>query len=154
MVDDRSAKLFDQKRSPVLRRGLQLFLGIPSDKRNNTPQSIYIPVEKMPLVVAEGIAVKVVMGTFGNTVNTIHTPEPVTFLDVKLEAGRSIDYALTAGANGTVYILSGAVQINSVHDLINNEAIAFGAASSDEKISIVAGADARLLFISGSPVAD
>lgn len=93
------------------------------------------------------------MGTFGDAVNTTGTPEPVTLLDVKQDAGKSIDYVLPAGWNGTVYLLSGTVQLNGSHHLKQNEGIAFGAASADVKITLIAGADARLLLISGPPVA-
>jgi len=133
--------------------GLQLFLDIPPEKRDLLPQSIYIPVETMPLVKAEGVAVKVVMGMYGNAVNAATTPEPVTFLDAAVDAGKSIDYVLPAGWNGTIYILSGAVQLNSARNIKENEGIAFGAASMDEKISLIAGADTRLLLISGAPIA-
>jgi len=133
--------------------GLQLFLDIPPEKRALAPQSIYIPVETMPLVTTEGVTVKVVMGTFGNTVNTAVTPEPVTFLDARVGAGKSIDYVLPAGWNGTIYILSGSVQLNGTRDIKANEGVAFGAASADEKISIAVSADACLLLISGAPIA-
>ncbi|KAA2239832.1 pirin family protein [Chitinophaga agrisoli] len=131
--------------------GLQLFLDIPPANRAMPPKSIYIPIETMPVVATEGASVKVVMGAAGDTVNGIHTPEPVTLLDIKLDAGKTTEYLLPAGWNGTVYVLSGALQVNS-EALHKNDAISFGAAGGDEQVIIAADAASRLLLISGPPV--
>ncbi|HEU4555227.1 MAG TPA: pirin family protein [Chitinophaga sp.] len=132
--------------------GLQLFLDIPPENRALPPRSIYIPVETMPVVSADGLSVKVAMGSAGDAVNTNSTPEPVTLLDIQLNAGKTTDYTLPAGWNGTIYLLSGTLQLNSRFTLNKNEAVSFGTAGIHEKIILAAGADSRLLLISGPPV--
>ncbi|HEY0609339.1 MAG TPA: pirin family protein [Chitinophaga sp.] len=135
--------------------GLQLFLDIPPANRDLPPQSIYIPLEKMPLVSTDGVTVKVAMGSAGDTVNTTQTPEPVSLLDIQLDKGKTYDYLLPAGWNGTVYLLSGTIRVatsGAGFDLNKNEGISFGAADAAEKITFTAGADSRLLLISGLPV--
>jgi len=132
--------------------GLQLFLDIPAAARALPPKSVYIPIEKMPVVTGDGSTVKVVMGSAGEAINATQTPEPVTFLDIKLQSGKTIDYSLPARWNGTVYLLSGTVAINSIK-LNNNEAVAFGASTTNETITFTAGGDSRFLLISGAPIA-
>jgi hypothetical protein len=135
--------------------GLQLFLNIPTANRDLPPQSIYIPIEKMPVASKDGVTVKVVMGSAGDAVNATKTPEPITLLDIQLKAERTYDYLLPARWNGTVYLLSGTIRLNTAgagFDLGKNEGISFGAANAAEKITFTAGADSRLLLISGPPV--
>ncbi len=131
--------------------GLQLFLDIPDATRTLPPKSVYIPVEKMPVVSVDGSTVKVVMGSAGDAINAVQTPEPVTLLDIQLLSGNSTDYSLPAGWNGTVYLLSGSVAINNIK-LNSNEAVAFGAAATEEKIIVTADANSRFLLISGAPI--
>jgi len=136
--------------------GLQLFLDIPPANRALPPKSIYIPIEKMPVVSNNGSTVKVAMGTAGAAINASQTPEPITLLDIQLAAGKTNDYLLPAGWNGTVYILSGTITLRASEasfPLNNNEAISFGSAATDEKITFTAGSDSRFLLISGVPVA-
>ena len=90
------------------------------------PRSVFIPREKMPTTADNGVVVKVVMGSAGDVVNDIVTPEAVSLLDIRL------------GAGGTA--------------LGENEAIAFGAAGSDETMRFLAATDSRLLLISGPPM--
>lgn len=132
--------------------GLQLFLDIPPANRALPPKSIFIPKDKMPTVINDGSSVKVAMGSVGDTVNATSTPEPVTLLDIKLNAEKSIDYLLPAGWNGTVYVLSGTITINAGSSLNKNEAISFGSSSSDEKIVFTASADSSFLLISGPAI--
>lgn len=132
--------------------GLQLFLDIPSATRTLPPKRVYIPVEKMPVLAGDGSTIKVVMGSAGDAINTTQTPEPVTFLDIKLNAGNTTEYTLPARWNGTVYLLAGFIAVNTIK-LNSNEAMAFGSADTHEKIIVIAGADSRFLLISGAPIA-
>jgi len=132
--------------------GLQLFLDIPAATRTLPPKSVYIDKEKMPLIAGDGASVKVVMGSAGDAINATQTPEPVTLLDIKLSARKTTDYLLPAGWNGTVYVLTGTVAVNTTK-LNSNEAVAFGSAATDEKIIFTAAEDSRFLLISGAPIA-
>ncbi|WP_161964542.1 pirin family protein [Mucilaginibacter endophyticus] len=136
--------------------GLQLFLEIPAETRNLPPKSILIPVEKMPVSEAGGIKVKVVMGSTNGLINPIKTPEDITFLDIKIEAGKNFKHLLPSNWNGTVYLLSGGMEIETSagKSLMNtNDTLAFGSADDQSEIVFKAGSDSHLLFISGHPVA-
>ena len=131
--------------------GLQLFLDIAPARRSLPAKSVFIPKEKMPEIAEDGLSVRVVMGSTSTTVNPVATPEPVTLLDITLASGKSYVHPLPAGFNGTVYVLSGGIEVGG-EALQANEAIAFGAATTSEPVTVTASADSRLLLISGPPV--
>ncbi|KAA2238636.1 pirin family protein [Chitinophaga agrisoli] len=134
--------------------GLQLFLEIPAATRNMPPKSVLIPVEKMPVKETEGVHIKVVSGATNDLVNPVKTPEDITFLDLLIARGKTFQHQLPAGWNGTIYLLSGKLAVdtpagNIVMDA--NDTIAVGAATENAKLSFRAEADCQLLFISGQP---
>jgi len=134
--------------------GLQLFLDIPPANRALPPRSIFIPKEKMPVISADGADIKIAMGSFDKTVNPAVTPEPITLLDIKLNAEKSTGYLLPAEWNGTVYVLSGTITIGDSISVKQNEAVSFGNAGTDEQIPFTSAADSRFLLISGPPVSE
>jgi len=136
--------------------GLQLFLAIPAATRNLPPKSIFIPVEQMPVAETEGIRVKVVLGSTGDLVNAVKTPEAITFLDLTIATGKSFQHQLPAGWNGTVYVLAGALQVATpagTSVLHASDTIALGSSTENARITLRAETDSHLLFISGLPVA-
>lgn len=135
--------------------GLQLFLDIPHSRKNMPPQSVYIPVEKMPVLNGDGISVKVVAGTTGNALNPVETPEPVTILDVNLKSLKYFEHKLPKGWNATIYVLSGKITIgvlDTFSTLDENDTQAFGLGDQDELLLFSATVDCRFLLISGPPV--
>ena len=136
--------------------GLQLFLDIPVENRNRPPKSVLIPVEKMPVKEADGVRVKVVIGATGDLVNNVKTPEDITFLDLVINSGKAFQHMLPAGWNGTVYLLSGELQVGTnagSFEMRSNDTVALGAAAENAQITLAAKASCHLLFISGLPVA-
>lgn len=135
--------------------GLQLFLEIPAETRNLPPRSVLIPVEQMPVLETEGLRVKVVMGESGALVNPVRTPEKITFLDIRLEAGKSYSHILPSGWNGTLYLLSGMVEVTTpagASALATGDTLALGSGGEDALITLNGGSACHLLFISGAPV--
>jgi len=135
--------------------GLQLFLEIPAETRNQPPKSILVPVEKMPVKEADGVKVKVVLGSAAGLVNEVSTPENITFLDLRIAGGKTFAHVLPAGWNGTVYLLSGALHVEVAAEslaLNAHETVALGLSAEDAQIVFKAAADSHLLFVSGVPV--
>jgi redox-sensitive bicupin YhaK (pirin superfamily) len=135
--------------------GLQLFLETPAETRNLPPKSVLIPVESMPFQDADGVRIKVVAGASGELVNPTETPEKITFLDIHIQQGKSFDYLLPAGWNGTIYLLSGTLEVKTLagkFPLGENDTIALGASGGDAQLAIWARAASHFLLISGMPV--
>ena len=134
--------------------GLQLFLEIPTETRNQPPKSVYIPVERMPVMESDGVKLKVVIGSASGLVNKVVTPEDITFLDLTIAAKKTFRHLLPAGWNGTVYLLSGSLQVEVSSEsflLDGHETVALGLSAEDTPIVLTAEADCHLLFISGVP---
>ncbi len=134
--------------------GLQLFLAIPPATRNLPPKSILIPVEQMPVKEIDGVRVKVVLGEGADMVNPVETPEDITFLDLKITRGKTFQHQLPAGWNGTIYLLSGTLTVETpAENLVMNanDTIALGASGKSAKITLSAETNCHLLFISGLP---
>lgn len=145
---------FPEKENTAI-HGLQLFLEIPAETRNQPPKSILIPEAQMQVSDNDGIRVKVVMGSTAELINPVITPEAITFLDLSIAAGKSFRHQLLAGWNGTIYVLSGILEVitpagKSV--LNSSDTIAFGDAIETAQITFNAAKDSHLLFISGLPV--
>lgn len=135
--------------------GLQLFLEIPSETRNLPPQSVLIPVEQMPVKEMDGVRIKVVAGAAVGMVNSVKTPEEITFLDIRMEAGSRVEHPLPKHWNGTVYMLSGSVAVETPGEVLAlgaHDTVALGAAAGVTPVIFRAAVDSQLLFISGLPV--
>ncbi|MEN0053822.1 MAG: pirin family protein [Mucilaginibacter sp.] len=135
--------------------GLQLFLEIPTATRNLPPKSILIPVEEMPVRKEDGVKIKVVMGSTADLVNRVKTPENITFLDINMEEGKSFQHTMPAHWNGTIYLLTGTLDVEipiGEPVLSSNDTLAIGCSDVDTQITFKAQANSHLLFISGSPI--
>jgi len=134
--------------------GLQLFINIPSAKKQMRPASYHIEASSIPEIKNNGMRVRVVSGSTDMVTNPAITPEPLTFLDVFLSSGSSYQHTLPAGWNGTVYAISGKLNLATSageHLLTEQSVIAFGYVNSDEVIHFNAIDETHLLFISGEP---
>ncbi len=135
--------------------GLQLFLEIPAETRNLPPRSILIPAGQMPQKEADGVKVKVVLGSAAGMVNETPTPENITFLDLNIAAGKTFAHLLPAGWNGTIYLLSGSLHVEASSESFSmdgHETVAIGLSAEDAQVVLRAYTDCHLLFISGVPV--
>jgi len=135
--------------------GLQLFLEIPTATRNLPPKSIYIPVGNMPVEDLGGLRIKVVMGMTGDLVNRTKTPEDITFLDIAIGEGKNFQHQLPPGWNGTIYLLSGELEVitpGGASVLTASDTLAIGSSHILTPVYFKARKPCHLLFISGHPV--
>jgi redox-sensitive bicupin YhaK (pirin superfamily) len=97
-------------------RILQLWMTIPAAERWSEPRLETISREMAPVRREAGVEVRVLSGRSGN----VHAPErghghvPTTILDVRLEAGATLEQDLPASYNGFVYVLDGRVRAGAV----------------------------------------
>jgi quercetin 2,3-dioxygenase len=93
-------------------RILQLWMTIPADERCSEPHLEAVSHESAPMLRAGGASVRVLSGSSGSA----HAPErshghvPTTILDVRLDAGATVEQQLPASYNGFVYVLDGSVR--------------------------------------------
>ncbi len=74
-------------------KGFQLWVALPPELENGTPQSRYLSAEEIP---ADGPA-RVVLGRSGNASSAIPAPAGMNYLDVRLKAGERWTYQPPSG---------------------------------------------------------
>jgi redox-sensitive bicupin YhaK (pirin superfamily) len=76
-------------------RGFQLWVALPAEQENSSPESQYIDPEQ---VQSEGPA-RVILGSFGAARSVIRAPEGINYLHVRLKDGERWSYTPPAGHN-------------------------------------------------------
>ena len=88
--------------------GLQLWVGLPREHEETAPAFHHYAGEALPVVRARGVVVRVLAGEAFGARSPVLTLSRVVYLDVKLEAGASLDLAAALGDRG-VYVIEGDV---------------------------------------------
>lgn len=93
-------------------RILQLWMTIPGDERWSEPHLETVARELAPVRRTDGVEVRVYSGSSGDA----HAPErshghvPTTIVDIRLDAGATLEQDLPASYNGFAYVLEGSVR--------------------------------------------
>ncbi len=134
-----------------LMHGFQLWVNLPAELKLMEPRYQDIPPEEVPEVRAGQATVRIVAGTFAGVEGPVRgvVTKP-TYLDVHLPRGARFEHELPADDAAFVYVYEGG--------LIAGEAVvppnALGQLGPGERIDLEAGADARFLLISASPIGE
>ena len=134
--------------------GLQLFVNIPANKKQQEPKSVFIDKSEIPEIKEDGLRVRVVCGKTANVVNKIETPDPLTMLHVFLEAGKEFNHVLPPQWSGTIFVIEGFFDFITNQTTIElEEGMVISMAESDfeEPLKFIAITNCELLLISGSP---
>ncbi|MCY1521150.1 hypothetical protein D9M68_559500 [compost metagenome] len=91
---------------------LQIFVALPPDRQDSTPFALSLEPDEIPVVVRPGVRLRVVAGTFGQTVSPLKPPTSVTLLDISLEEGAELDVPLLAGHCAVVMPIHSVVTVN------------------------------------------
>lgn len=135
--------------------GLQLFVNIPANKKQEDPKSVFIDKSQIPEIQKEGVRVRVVCGETGSVVNKIKTPEELTMLHIFLETGKEFSHQLPAQWSGTVFVIEGYFDFMTNQTTIELEegmVIAMAESDFDEPLKFTAITNCQLLLISGKPL--
>lgn len=87
--------------------GFQLWKNLPSDAKMCPPRYQDTPAEALPWVEGDGFRVKVLSGAFGGEASPIETRSPDLYLDVRLEAGASLEVPIPPDMDAFVYAYRG-----------------------------------------------
>jgi len=93
-------------------RILQLWMTIPAAERWSEPHLETVARELAPVHRMDGVEVRVYSGSSGDAraPERSHGHVPTTIVDVRLDAGATLEQELPASYNGFVYVLDGAVR--------------------------------------------
>ena len=93
--------------------GFQLWVNLPASKKLTEPRYQDIPAQEIPEVVPEpGVRARVVAGEFGGATGPVQgiSTDPI-FLDLMLEAAKSVLIPLPTKYNAFVYVYEGSIQL-------------------------------------------
>jgi len=131
---------------------VQLWVNLPARDKMVKPgyQSILerdIPSVNLP----DGAGrVRIIAGRFQGVAGPAHTYSPLDVWDVRLNAGKRVDFSVAQGHTLAVVVLRGTAQVGDGQTL--REAQMAVMDRSGEGFSIEAGSDATLLVLSGEPL--
>ena len=88
--------------------GLQLWVGLPREHEETAPAFHHYEGASLPVVGAPGATVRVLAGEAFGARSPVATLSPLVYLDVKLEAGATLELSAELGERG-VYVIDGDV---------------------------------------------
>ena len=146
-----SGVLHDEKPIvPNLRcHGLQIFINTPAAQKHSPPRAFHLSSPDVPLYRGKGVNVRVLAGRYESVVSPFSPPEPLTMLDGSLETGAAITIPARIGWTNVIYVVSGAVSLQTLADraqLVQGESIAALAAGT---LTIRADTPAQVMVFSG-----
>jgi redox-sensitive bicupin YhaK (pirin superfamily) len=135
---------------------LQLWLNLPSHKKM-TP-SHYQDLRGMESVVArdDGVDVRVISGRFDGVEAATENIVPVSYLDVRMAAGKATSLPIPASYNGFLLVVEGVVEVGPERTAARPGDVVWldypAAESGDSLLTVRSDIDARYLVITGRPV--
>jgi quercetin 2,3-dioxygenase len=132
--------------------GFQLWVNLPAKLKRVAPRYQDVRAETMPTWKSEDgkATVKVIAGRAKGVEGGAQTRIPITYLDVTLAQGASLELELPAAQNAFVYVFGGAVAVGGQKRVAKDGDMAM--LTAGDTLPLVAQEDARLLVIGGEPL--
>lgn len=131
---------------------IQLWVNLSAQDKKARPgyqniTNVQIPQADLPS--GAGV-VRVIAGDYQGTRGPAHTYSPMNVWDVRLKAGKSMQFRVPAGWTTALFVLKGRVRLGSGEIAGAAELAVLG--REDENFEITALEDATLLFLNGQPI--
>jgi quercetin 2,3-dioxygenase len=133
---------------------LQLWVNLPRENKMADPRYQNIQKEDAPIRHEDGALIRVYSGSSGSVVSDTLNYVPVTFVEMIIENGASINQDLPGNYNGFIYVLegSGTFGKDNVQAKVG-QALWLGATDSEQSlIKITATSPLRLVLFAGVPL--
>jgi redox-sensitive bicupin YhaK (pirin superfamily) len=129
--------------------GLQIFVNTPAARKHSPPRAFHLSSPEVPLFRGTGVNVRVLTGQYESVVSPFTPPEPVAMLDGSLETGAAITIPARVGWTNVIYVVRGAVSLETLTDrahLAHGDSIA---ASATGALTIRAAVPTQVMVFSG-----
>ena len=143
-----------------LMQGFQLWVNLPAKDKMGEPRYQDIGPEHIPVVQpAPGVIAKIIAGTLAGQRGPVDTgaTQPV-YLDLRLDAGASIDLPLPDGHNAFVYVYEGAADIGEPPSRITRGRAAVLSRGGRVRLAAAdttpTGEPVRALLVAGKPIGE
>jgi redox-sensitive bicupin YhaK (pirin superfamily) len=139
-------------------RMLQLWLALPKKDRWATPRVQDLPLEHVPAVSENGVAIKLYSGSLAGLTYPIQNYSPMIVADISIDAGVSTVQQIPANYNTFLYVIKGNVKVGENEKLLNQDQVGLldlpgDAAQSD--VELAAGENGvRFVLYAGKPTGD
>ena len=139
-------------------RMLQLWLALPKKDRWATPRVQGLPLEHVPAVSENGVAIKLYSGSLAGLTSPIQNYSPMIGADIIIDAGVSTVQQIPANYNTFLYVINGNVKVGENEKLLNQDQVGLldlpgDTAQSD--LELTAGENGvRFVLYAGKPTGD
>jgi len=139
------------KQENGMMRGFQLWINLPSTNKMDAPEYQEYKSDAFPVIETSDYKVKVVIGRFGDSLSPIVDDiTHVSYFDVQINAGQSLQHKLPAENNSFLYVFEGNGQLNGKNVQLSTLLVL---GDKNNVSDFVAGEQgARFLLISGKPI--
>jgi len=139
-------------------RLLQMWINLPKEKRWTEPRVQDIPLEHVPAISRDGVAIRLYSGSLAGLKSPIQNYVPLIVAEISIEPGVSTIQQIPADYNTFLYVLSGSVKVGEEETLLNQHQVGwlnlFGADASSE-LKLSAGQEGvRLVLYAGRPLGE
>lgn len=130
---------------------VQLWVNLPQKDKSATPHYQGLKKEDIANVVLPNDAgeVNIIAGSYNGNKGTATTYTPINLLDIKLQAGKTMQTTIPSYHNTTLLVISGTVTVNE-RDVNEHGFVLFE--NEGEDIDISAKSNAIVLLMSGEPI--
>jgi len=131
---------------------VQLWVNLPAKDKMAPPGYQTLLDADIPVVELPGNAgkLRVIAGEYGGRRGPAHTFTPIDAWDVRVNQGRTAEFAVASGRTLALIVLRGTVQVNGAQVAREAQMVLFD--RSGDAISVEANSDAKLLLLSGEPI--
>jgi redox-sensitive bicupin YhaK (pirin superfamily) len=132
----------------------QLWVNLPERAKLSAPRYQGIRDQQIPAVELPGQAgtLRVIAGDFAGQHGPAATATPINLWDIRLRQGHEAEFRVPAGHTALVALLDGALRLGSGEELNGPQLAVLG--RDDERFSLRAESDAKLLFLGGEPLGE
>lgn len=137
--------------------GLQVFVNLPARMKHDTPASLHVASDSMPVVTADGVRVRVMLGQSNEIAGATSPALPLTVLDMTLDAGARYAHTVPAGETVLLVGVNGHVRFEidgNAAAIGAGQAIAVNNRSQARTLTIRSAGDAHLALLQGAPVGE
>jgi len=135
-----------------LMRGFQLWVNLPAKAKMTEPAYQEFAPEVFPVIEAEGVTVKVLLGQYQTAIGPIHDPYThVHYYDVGLDAGASFEHDLADELSSFIYLYQGDAVIANKR-IVEHSFVVLG---EGDRVSVMAGDNpVKFILVAGQPIGE
>lgn len=132
--------------------GIQLWVNLPAADKRKAPRYQDIMSKDIPEIIEGDSNIRVFAGNFEGSIAPTKTVTDLTALYFKVAKGYSRTVHIPTGYNAILYVLHGAVSMETKEQFAGKEGMAIVVKNSQESIQLLANEDSQFVLLFGQPI--